>query len=146
MRTNPCSCFGSSRLGLTCSAVASRRGVLGHLFYRRLPYEGSALIRGDSAGIWVDQVIRTDLSILANPLVGRAEMLLSLSHSAEVSLRVCDPTGHLGDTIYRGRLGAGIHRLGWDTTHSVEGIAPGIYFVVMDASGTRVTRALVVLR
>ena len=74
---------------------------------------------------------RDPLSVVANPVRGSAEFLLSHG-GGEASLRVFDMTGRLVATILDGEYPMGEHALTWATGSET----PGVYFARFQASGS----------
>ena len=75
-----------------------------------------------------------------NPSAGGAEVAFALAAPADATLRVVDVLGRTVATLHDGPLAAGPHAA------AVGGLPPGTYVVVLEAGGTRVTRAMTVVR
>lgn len=77
------------------------------------------------------------------PIAGaRATLSYALPTAAEITITVHDPQGRHVTELLHGRRPAGRHTLEWNAS----GMAPGVYFYRLRASGELVTRAFVVLR
>ena len=77
-----------------------------------------------------------------NPARGSASARLTLASAATVAGRIVDGRGRTVRTLTTERWGAGAHTLRLDAA----GLAPGTYFVVVEADGARQTQPLVVAR
>lgn len=76
-----------------------------------------------------------------NPVGARTTLTFTLPHPAHVTLAAYDVLGRLVARLADGPYTAGTHRLDWTPT-----LGPGLYFVRLDAAGTRRTRAVTLLR
>jgi hypothetical protein len=114
-----------------------------------LPYEGSALIEGGSAGIPTGDPsgAETAFHLTGNPVVGGTTFRFSLRDPGPVRIEVFDVSGRLVDEIVNRPYDSGIHAVGWEVSGSARRqIAPGIYFVTFSTGEYAVTRQAVLLR
>jgi len=82
--------------------------------------------------------------IRPNPLAGRGEIRFGLPLTGTVCLSVYDISGRLVRVLVDGRLAAGMHRATWDGKDgSGRKVAAGVYTVVLDCQGERITCKLV---
>lgn len=77
-----------------------------------------------------------------NPVRGTATSRLTLAEASTVAVAIVDGRGRTVRALPTERLGAGAHTLRLPAT----GLAPGTYFVVVEAAGGRQTQPLVVAR
>lgn len=82
-----------------------------------------------------------------NPARGATSVAFTLAERAAVTLRVVDAAGRQVRTLTPGALEAGSHTLAWDGRDD-EGrsVAPGVYWLDVDAAGQRASRKVVHLR
>jgi hypothetical protein len=75
-------------------------------------------------------------------LRGRGTIELSVPQGIEVEVTVFNSVGQKHADLYRGYLSPGNHLIDWETSH----YPPGVYFVSVNAGGSRLTRKTTVLR
>ena len=82
-----------------------------------------------------------------NPASRSAAVVLSLGTRAETAVTVHDVAGRRVRGLHRGGLSAGRHELGWDLRDdSGLPVPSGVYFVRVEADGSRTSRKLLVRR
>ena len=86
-------------------------------------------------------VVRLDQNF-PNPFNPVTAIRFSLARDSEIDLRVYDASGREVARLARGRLSKGPHAVLWAPSN----IASGIYFYVLTAPGTAITRKAVLLR
>ncbi len=77
-----------------------------------------------------------------NPVSGTATARLTLAEASTIAVTIVDGRGRTVRTLPTQRLGAGAHALRLPAA----GLAPGTYFVVVEAAGGRQTQPFVVAR
>ena len=71
----------------------------------------------------------------------------TLPAAGEVRLAVYDVAGRLVRALVRGEQPAGSYEIGWDGRHQDGGqVAPGVYFLQLEAAGERRSSSVVMLR
>ncbi|HLE57625.1 MAG TPA: T9SS type A sorting domain-containing protein, partial [Rhodothermia bacterium] len=80
--------------------------------------------------------------IYPNPAVGTAHAVIELPESAHVSIVLVNSAGQIVRKLADSTLPAGQRTLSID----VGDLAPGLYFVVLDSVGKRLTAPLTVIR
>lgn len=79
-----------------------------------------------------------------NPFGTFSAIQFTLGRDARVELGIYDAGGRLVRSLIDGTRSAGVHRATWDGRDgNGERVAPGLYFYVLDAEGTRVSRRTV---
>jgi len=69
-----------------------------------------------------------------NPFAGHTEMRFSIGSASEVKVTVYDMTGQLVATLYRDRVGAGLHSFTWDGTDRYgRPVSEGVYLAKLTA-------------
>jgi len=82
-----------------------------------------------------------------NPASQGFSVDLALARSGEALLKLIDVSGRAVRTVFRGSLSAGEHRMRWDGLRDDGSPAPhGLYFLVYESGGRRLTRTVVVAR
>jgi hypothetical protein len=82
-----------------------------------------------------------------NPVVDRTVISFDLPEPRTVSLLLYDVAGRLTRTLAVGALPAGHHQRSWDRTDEGDHrVAPGIYFVVLNAQSVQLKQKVVVVR
>lgn len=72
--------------------------------------------------------------VTPNPVLGRARIGYDLPATSRVTIEALDIAGRIRRTLVDGPVPAGRHSVEWDGTDaSGRGLAPGIYFLRMDA-------------
>lgn len=86
------------------------------------------------------------IEVRPQPVRASAELRFHLPRGTDVELRVLDLQGREVRRLDRRALAAGPHALVWDVRDEAgRRCAPGVYFVALDAAGSRSMRRLVVL-
>ena len=81
-----------------------------------------------------------------NPFNPRVNLAFALEQAGPVRLTVHDPRGGLVATLLQDRLDAGAHTAAWDGRDGAgRPVAAGVYFVRLDAGGTRTSRKVVLV-
>jgi hypothetical protein len=114
-----------------------------------LPYEGSALIEGGSAGIPAGDLdaLKTGFQVAGNPVVGSTTLRFSLREAGPVRIEVFDVSGRMIDEIVDRHYDSGIHTVRWEVSGGDRRpVAPGIYFVTFTTETYVITRQAVLLR
>ncbi|NNE44363.1 MAG: T9SS type A sorting domain-containing protein [Gemmatimonadetes bacterium] len=87
------------------------------------------------------------LAVRPNPVRESAELVWALPRPGRVSLAVHDVTGRRVARLQDGPAGAGVHRRTWAGTDSRgRPVAPGVYFLRLEALGEVRTRKIVRIR
>jgi hypothetical protein len=87
------------------------------------------------------------LAVSPNPAMRSVALRLVLPAAARGRVAVHDAAGRLVRTLAEGELGSGAQTLAWDLRDSGGGaVAPGLYFVALEAGTERVTRRIAVVR
>ena len=87
------------------------------------------------------------LVMKSNPARGEAVVEFGVPEAGPTNVAVFSASGALVRTIYSGQAAAGPHEVRWDGMNGAGKRAPpGLYFLMMDHMGTRLTRRLVLLR
>ena len=82
-----------------------------------------------------------------NPATGRARLDYFLPAPARVRLAIVDAQGRAVRMLEAGVLGAGPHAADWDGRDAAGARVPGgIYWCVLDAAGTRISRRVAIVR
>lgn len=82
-----------------------------------------------------------------NPLFDRTLVTFDLPREGDVTLRLYNVGGRLVRTLASGALPAGQHQRLWDgTDEGGHPVAPGIYFVLLEAQAMRTQGKIVVVR
>jgi hypothetical protein len=89
-------------------------------------------------------ISKCDMAISPNPFNPVCAISIELIKSAHVKLSVINSRGQLVETIMNGALGAGQHRLVWNT--DAQQTAAGIYIIRMETAGKSVERKAVLSR
>ncbi len=80
-----------------------------------------------------------------HPVTGRASLRLTMPEAAHAELRLYDSGGRLVAHPHSGPLTAGDNAMVWDPVdRSGRRLAPGIYFLSLDAQGRHVTRRIAI--
>jgi len=100
------------------------------------------------AGVGEDVIASGDLAILTcpepNPFISETRLKFVLTREQSVDLAVYDIHGRRLSTIARGVYPAGSHNESWSGTASDgTALSPGLYFVTLEAGGSRSTRRVV---
>ncbi len=103
-------------------------------FYTADPLDVPIEPAPDAAGL--------SLAAHPNPISGVASVPFSLAAAGDVRLRVVDVLGREVAVLAKGPRSAGAHRATLDASR----LAAGVYVVVLDAGGARVTRTVTVVR
>jgi flagellar hook assembly protein FlgD len=86
------------------------------------------------------------LRVWPTPAHGAMGIAWSLPSRAEARVLAFDAAGRAVREVARGEHGPGEHVVRWDGTSTAgERVVPGVYFIQVRASGTRVTRRVVLL-
>ncbi len=85
---------------------------------------------------------RLQLSVSPTPALGSVNIHYCLPRAAEVRLAVYDASGSRVATLVEGKLGAGAHKVRWET----DNIPAGIYFCRLRTVNLTATRRLVVFK
>jgi 1,4-alpha-glucan branching enzyme len=86
-------------------------------------------------------------AVFPSPMRESATVAFTLARDGQASLTVYDARGARVAGLVDGPLAAGPHLLRWSGRDaSGRAVAPGVYFVHLDAAGARATRKLAVLR
>ncbi|MFN8587718.1 MAG: putative Ig domain-containing protein [Candidatus Eisenbacteria bacterium] len=98
----------------------------------------------------VRELVPTRTLLLApapNPAPGAAMLSFALARAGEVDLALDGVDGRRVATLAHGVYAAGMHHLDWQGEARDRGrVAPGVYWLRLDAAGVRDTRRLVLLR
>ncbi len=101
------------------------------------------------AGIWLcaEDGPQIRLHIGPNPAGWQTSVAYGIPRECRVSLRVYDTQGRLVQCLYSGRRQPGTYKTVWDGQNAIgRPVAPGIYFVRLDAGDLHVSRKLVLVR
>ena len=123
--TNPGAIAANFRSGIDNWSVTVRSGVIG-----------------------VDTPSRLEvLRVLGpNPFRSTVAFRLGMRETGAARVSVHDASGRLVRTLASGTLSAGMHALSWDGRSDAGGALPaGLYFVAVDAAGTRATGRVIKL-
>ena len=86
-------------------------------------------------------------ALAPNPASGPSRIAFSLPEATSGRLAIIDTQGRTVRVIEQGRFAAGQHELGWDGLDNAGArVQGGIYWCVLDAAGTRVSRRLAIVR
>lgn len=80
-----------------------------------------------------------------NPVAGRVDCALELSHDGRVSVSVYDVLGRLIQNLLDRELGAGHHRLSWELSSGARSTGNGVYYLHLKTGGVSKTLQLVFL-
>jgi len=87
------------------------------------------------------RIANFEMRILPNPMSNTSVISFSLSSATTVSLKLYNTLGQLVETVFDGSMPAGVHDVYFDSN----GLPQGTYFIVLQAEGSEVSRAVVVL-
>ncbi len=85
------------------------------------------------------------LLVAPNPVRSTMRFGLALPREMPVGVRIFDVSGRMVRDVSNGRLSAGRHILAWDAASGGPALANGVYFLDVNAGGTRLTRRLVIM-
>ncbi|MEO0081428.1 MAG: C25 family cysteine peptidase [candidate division WOR-3 bacterium] len=117
-----------------CAAIAAGRAVL----YTTDPPSQVGL----SSEPWTALVDVRGLALWPNPCLGRATVSWNVPIAGRVELAVYDASGREVSQIVSDELAAGRHTRTWDG----RALAPGVYFVKLDAPGSTRRQKLILTR
>jgi len=86
--------------------------------------------------------VRPSVRPLATPARGIARLEVALPAAGPVTLRLADRAGRICRGLFAGNMAAGTSRLALD----LSGLAPGVYFLLLDTPAARASCPLTVLR
>lgn len=95
------------------------------------------------------EITPTRTALLApapNPARGASVFAFALARGGEIDLALYGVDGRRVATLARGAYAAGMHRVDWQGEAQGRRVAPGMYWVRLEAAGERLTRRLVLLR
>jgi hypothetical protein len=81
-----------------------------------------------------------------NPSHGRVRIEYALPEAAHVRIAIYDVAGRRVAMVTDEAQTAGEHEVAWESARGGQGVAPGLYFVRVEAGGRRETRRLVIVR
>ncbi|MEJ2720182.1 MAG: choice-of-anchor Q domain-containing protein [bacterium] len=86
-------------------------------------------------------------SVFPNPFNPTVTVRFEIDRRREVRVRVFDVKGQLIRTIAEGPLGAGVHRVTWDSTDDGGGrAASGVYFIEVQSGSWRDSRKVILIK
>jgi len=121
-------------------------------------YNKDVSVSNGSDAAWIDDIVfpalapfvsvedspvkqQADFYILPNPAREHAELFIQLPSASSVTVAIYDLTGNkIMEAVSDRMLSAGSNRISLETT----GLTSGMYFCVMNNSGQRVTRKLII--
>jgi hypothetical protein len=107
--------------------------------FQCVAYKCDSVYITSTNGVAFDEPMKAVMKTTPNPFNAAANISLSLSQDAHVTMTVYNAMGGVVEKLYDGEMGAGLHLVTWKP----DNLAEGVYFVQVDAGGVLQTRKLV---
>ena len=107
--------------------------------FQCVAYKCDSVYITSTNGVAFNEPVNAVIKATPNPFTSAANISLSISRSAHVSIVVYNTMGGEVEKLYDGGMEAGLHFVTWKP----DNLAEGVYFVQVDAGGVLQTRTLV---
>ncbi len=146
---NPGNLFDAFGYGLRSAAGGGTTVDIRYVTFGRDP-SSCIIIRNPSEAAANATAVKHELALAVShsPMVRGSEVTVNftLPAAGEAKLRIYDASGAHVRTLVDGSLEAGDHAVAWTGTNDrTQAVAPGVYFVALDAAGRKINSRVIVL-